>query len=287
MVDSDVDQAKNGMTDVDRESPKLPPVEDQATKADLTAVVEESMPIELPKTEKSLGSASSEITTHSNSVQFGDRTFANGEHVTIWNRSEKRKIAGNAAPLGRNLETYLRKHPDCEVYNGQNLGYENNKNGDTIQSTGLGAHIAIWNRLEKRKIAGNAAPLQKNLHTYLAKHPDCEVYTGQDKRQLKEKAANRAQASRAAALKRPVAQVEVAHSPASPVPEIIPIDPWLVGVGVEIVGEVGELDEHTLMEMMVEEEETLESIDFENGVNFSPSCFFSVGSTAGLSSIEG
>ena len=41
--------------------------------------------------------------------------------------------------------------------------------------------IAIWNRVTQRVCAGKSAPMQMNLQSYLEKHPDCEVYTNQNK----------------------------------------------------------------------------------------------------------
>lgn len=39
---------------------------------------------------------------------------------------------------------------------------------------------AVWDTRKRRKLAGMAAPLTENVHKYLAEHPHCELYTGQD-----------------------------------------------------------------------------------------------------------
>jgi len=41
--------------------------------------------------------------------------------------------------------------------------------------------VTIWNKREQRKLSGNSAPFRKNLQEYIRKHPDWEVYCGQDK----------------------------------------------------------------------------------------------------------
>jgi len=98
-------------------------------------------------------------------------------HVTIWNRAELRKIAGNAAPLRRNLRKYLSRHPECEVFDGQDERLDPEVRASMVDNE----HVPIWHRIERRKVTGNAAPLRKNLAKYLAKHPECEVYNGQDR----------------------------------------------------------------------------------------------------------
>eukprot|EP00301_Raphidiophrys_heterophryoidea_P006258 c12541_g1_i2.p1 GENE.c12541_g1_i2~~c12541_g1_i2.p1 ORF type:complete len:204 (-),score=46.73 c12541_g1_i2:32-604(-) len=41
--------------------------------------------------------------------------------------------------------------------------------------------ITIWNKAERRKVSGNAAPKSKNLRSYLDSNPHCEVFVDQDR----------------------------------------------------------------------------------------------------------
>uniref|UniRef100_A0A7S3A2N4 BRK domain-containing protein n=1 Tax=Rhodosorus marinus TaxID=101924 RepID=A0A7S3A2N4_9RHOD len=213
----------------------------------------------------------SQITESQSSDVNGYGNFASGEHVTIWNKQEKRKIAGNAAPLGKNLAKYLGKHPECEVYNGQDsregIRNKNNPHGRT-EASGLGVHVPIWNREEKRKIAGNAAPLAKNLVMYLARHPDCEVYDGQDKED-RGRASNRNQTG---------------QKRSAPVP--VPTqDQWMPNDYLEFDLEQDEIEEIDAIfgfgdakeDSMDMEMVTVEMIDFDSGMDFSPSCLLSFG----------
>ena len=49
----------------------------------------------------------------------GKKIESQRERVSIWNRVLNRKVCGNATPLLKNLEKFLKNHSDCEVYDGQ------------------------------------------------------------------------------------------------------------------------------------------------------------------------
>lgn len=102
--------------------------------------------------------------------------------------------------MEKNLQEYLRKHPDCELYTGQDRYLTTDEKQALIAEQN---RIPIWNKVEQRKISGNAAPSEKNLAEYLRNRPHCEVYAGQDKPPgtwtKPETTPARARASRAAA----------------------------------------------------------------------------------------
>ena len=100
------------------------------------------------------------------------------ERVAIWNTATLKKVAGQAAPMKRNLQVFLRKHPECEVYCGQDAGRPGTGGADggvlrrveaaanappTASSAARPRRVALWHKLQKRKVVGNAAPLEKNV----------------------------------------------------------------------------------------------------------------------------
>jgi len=60
-------------------------------------------------------------------VDYSNDEFAE-KRVTIWNWREQRKLSGNSAPFKKNLQEYLRKHPDWEEYVGQDKDENGKKN---------------------------------------------------------------------------------------------------------------------------------------------------------------
>lgn len=85
---------------------------------------------------------------------------------------------GRAAPIRRNLKKYHKRHPHMRTYvpDPDQLPpvEEGFKNGEGEQT------VAVWKTRLGMKITGNSAPYRKNIKRYLATHPDCELYVGQD-----------------------------------------------------------------------------------------------------------
>lgn len=108
------------------------------------------------------------------------------QRVTIWNRFERRKLAGNAAPLRRNLQIYLSENPDWEEYTGQDGSLDDLLAVDPVNGLFVfvqNEKVPVWNRHLKKKITGNAAPRRKNLERFFENNPQCELYCQQDKDQ--------------------------------------------------------------------------------------------------------
>lgn len=92
------------------------------------------------------------------------------KHITLWHKTMFYKRAGTAAPMGKNLEEYLQKHDEWEIYSGQD---KNLPPGFQYP------RVTLWDTRNKRKIAGAATPLSNHLEQYLADHSDVVVYEGQ------------------------------------------------------------------------------------------------------------
>ena len=124
---------------------------------------------------------------------------AEEERATLWHPILKRKLSGTAAPKKKNLHAYFQRNPAWELYNHQDLYVTQEEKRKIIDAE---KRITIWNRVTKRRTsglvpigagsvlgrlltdtlaAGNAAPREAKLESYLKSHPDCEVYNCQDR----------------------------------------------------------------------------------------------------------
>lgn len=84
---------------------------------------------QIQKRQKRMGEQDQQVTTQvisafkeEEALRLKKRvTKVKPQRVPVWDREKKRKLAGMAAPLERNLAQYLREHPICEVYDNQDL----------------------------------------------------------------------------------------------------------------------------------------------------------------------
>jgi len=77
---------------------------------------------QIQKLHEKLGEAPQQMTVKSleeMKQKAADPSVQDRTRVAVWDVVKKRKLSGMAAPLQRNLALYLREHPDCEVYEGQ------------------------------------------------------------------------------------------------------------------------------------------------------------------------
>lgn len=78
--------------------------------------------VQIQKICEKLGEAPTQMTVRElSAIKEKEETEARGPRprVPVWDTVKKRKLSGMAAPLERNLPLYLREHPNCEVYTGQ------------------------------------------------------------------------------------------------------------------------------------------------------------------------
>jgi hypothetical protein len=103
------------------------------------------------------------------------------KRVSLWNVVYRRRICGNSAPMEHK---YLAKHPECEVFCGQDThdgsstlsAVPMGQKSQAVARTPLMKRVTLWHKIQRRKIVGNAAPLERNVDKYLQKHPEYEIY---------------------------------------------------------------------------------------------------------------
>merc|ERR1711907_579931 len=120
-----------------------------------------------------------------------DDSGANAEkRVTIWNWREKRKLSGNSAPFKKNLQEYLRKHPDWEEYVGQDKDENGTKSfapkkrrkdvkpvegkGDAVRRSVPPHRAGMISTMDQAVLMGES-PRRRSVPTHRGLHQDKDV----------------------------------------------------------------------------------------------------------------
>merc|ERR1712199_19259 len=78
--------------------------------------------------------------------------------VTMWNTQELRKVSGNAAPMEKNVQEYIRQHPEMEVYVAQDQMVTHDQLA--TKASRAARRVPIWNRKVSRILS---EPTERNL----------------------------------------------------------------------------------------------------------------------------
>ena len=88
-----------------------------------------------------------------------------GERVVMWNVKEQRKVSGHAAPMVKNLKAYLKRHPDREIYAGQD------------------EQVSRSARAQSRAREREESLVRMHTHTYACMHACGHTHTQTERRQ--------------------------------------------------------------------------------------------------------
>lgn len=121
-------------------------------------------------------------------IELGNQSSETPKRVWMWNNKDGYKICGNSAPLYGNVQKYLERSPDMEIYCGQD--HDDRLPENWRMETHSGKRVRLTNgrlflrdKETKRRLGGNACPLYRNMDTFLRKNPRYERTTAPPQRE--------------------------------------------------------------------------------------------------------